>query len=293
MDLAQHAAVLWRFRAVVAGGLLLGIVLALLAAYQVGWDGGPSITKRGSETWTTTSSLLVTQPGFPEGRITFPTGPRVESPGTTPETTGSNRSTGRGGLEFADPSRFSALANFYAELALSDRVRSRLPERPKPGQIEARPVEGASGQPILPVIELVTFAESSEEARSLNKHLVASLQGVLTSGQAQNDIPQSQRVQLALLNRPSAPEMISGPSNTASILALLLSVIGAIALAHVLAALRDRQDAEAVDGVVVPWTIGQSDPPQPEAATEPAPMGVAGDEGWADRWRSLGGRQQR
>src|SRR5215213_5112070 len=142
MDLGQHAAVLWRFRAVVAGGLALGILLAFLAAYQVSWDGGPSIRHRGTETWSSDSSLLVTQPGAPELRSTFP------------------ETVNRGEQQFAAPERFSALANFYSELALSDRVRSRLPERPKLGQIEAHPVEGASGQPILPVIKLTTFAES-------------------------------------------------------------------------------------------------------------------------------------
>lgn len=290
MDLAQHAAVLWRFRAVIAGGLLLGIVLALLAAYTISWDGGPSVAKRGSETWSSESSLLVTQPGFPEGRITFPTGPRPERiPGT---------STGgfdRGGLEFADPSRFSALANFYAELALSDRVRRRLPERPKPDQIEAHPVEGAAGQPILPVIELVTFAESAAGARALNNQLVEALQGTLTSGQADNDIPISQRVQLVLLNAPAAPVKVSSPSNTASILAFLLCVIGAIAVAHLLAALRDRQDAEAVEGVVVPWSIGATDPqePEPESALAGAAAAGSSPQGWTERWRSLSGRPPR
>jgi hypothetical protein len=48
MNLATHAAVLWRYRAVTITGLVLGIVLAVLAAYQVGWDGGPKLTPRGS-----------------------------------------------------------------------------------------------------------------------------------------------------------------------------------------------------------------------------------------------------
>ena len=64
MDLAQHAAVLWRFRAVVAGGLVLGIVLAVLAAYQL-----PSFTPRGSETWSSDRPSLVTQAGSRGPRV--------------------------------------------------------------------------------------------------------------------------------------------------------------------------------------------------------------------------------
>ena len=35
MNLARHAAVLWRFRRITAAGLLLGIVLAVFASYSI------------------------------------------------------------------------------------------------------------------------------------------------------------------------------------------------------------------------------------------------------------------
>ena len=67
MDVARHAAVLWRFRGITAAGLVLGILLAILASYRVSFDGGPTLTARGTETWSATASLLVTQPGDHEG----------------------------------------------------------------------------------------------------------------------------------------------------------------------------------------------------------------------------------
>ena len=70
MNLSRHAAVLWRFRRVTAVGVFVGIFLAIFASYRIGSGG---LTPRGSETWTAVSSILVTQPGFPEGRVTLPT----------------------------------------------------------------------------------------------------------------------------------------------------------------------------------------------------------------------------
>lgn len=269
MDLAQHAAVLWRFRAVVTGGLVLGIVLAVLAAYQL-----PSMTPRGSETWSSESSLLVTQAGFPEGRSTLPTDGTGEVGGGT----GSGGQSGQ--LEFADPDRLSGLASLYAQLATGDRVRARLPEHPKASQIEAIPVEGnASIQ--LPVIKLTTSAGSGPRARALNVHTVQALTSVLESEQTKNAIPAGQRIRITQINAPALPIKTAGRSHTASILALLLCVLGAVALAHLLAALRDgREDMESIDGVLVPWGVGDlSDTPDMEpmppagAASAPARTG--------------------
>jgi hypothetical protein len=262
MDLAQHAAVLWRFRAVVAAGLVLGVVLAVLAAYQV-----PSLTPRGSETWSSESSLLITQSGGPEFRTLAgaPSGDATPSDG--------------GSLEFADPNRLSALASLYAQLATGDRVRRQLPERPKPAQIEAIALEGnASTQ--LPVIKLTTTAGSGAAARKLNEHTVGALQTVVTSEQAKNDIPAGQRIRIEQINSPATPVKTAGRSHTASILALLLCLLGSVALAHLLAALRDgREDLQPLEGVVVPWAVGDHGartdqepvPAQPAPAAPPEP----------------------
>src|SRR3954452_7010113 len=81
MNLSRHAAVLWRFRIVTAVGVVLGILLAVLASYRVTFDGGLTLTPRGVETWSATSNLLVTQPGYPEGRVTLPQ--KQQNDGTT------------------------------------------------------------------------------------------------------------------------------------------------------------------------------------------------------------------
>jgi hypothetical protein len=265
MDLAQHAAVLWRFRAVIAAGLVLGTMLAILAAYQL-----PSLNPRGAETWTSESSLLITQAGAPEFR-TLAGAPPVDGTGTA---------ASPDAYEFADPNRLSLLASLYAQLARSDQVRRLLPEDPKPAQIEAIALEGnASTQ--LPLINLTTTAESGPAARALNRHTVEALQQVVTTEQSRNEIPAGQRIRIEQINAPAAPVKTAGRSHTASILAFLLCLLGSVALAHLLAALRDGQEeVQALDGVVVPWAVGDSatrrdqepDPiPEPMPAHSPEP----------------------
>ena len=191
---------------------------------------------------------------------------------------------GNDGGSFADPNRLSALASLYSQLATGDRVRSQLPGSPKPAQIQALAVEGnASTQ--LPVIKLTTTAGSGPAARELNQHTVKALQNVLTTEQSRNAIPAEQRIHIDKINRSGGARDDSGRSHTASILAFLLCALGAVALAHLLAALRDgREDTQALDGVVVPWTVAGE-----RRADRPGSCGGTGADG---RPRARAGTQQ-
>jgi hypothetical protein len=271
MNLATHAAVLWRFRAVTITGIALGIVLAVLAAYNVSWDGGPSLEPRGSETWTSESRLLVTQAGFPEGRVILPETP---APGTLPTTPDIQPDTSDKKLQFADPLRFSFLAQLYAQLAVSDRVLDEVPGNPDRDQVEAISVEGPAATQ-LPVIQLTTTAATAEAAKDLNANLVKALQDVLASDQERAEISSQQRTRVELLSAPAAPTKAAGRTHTASILALVLCLLAAVAVAHLLAALRDRReggwgeagtgtalaeepfgwdDDDGANAIIVPWS---------------------------------------
>ena len=67
-------------------------------------------------------------------------------------------------IEYADPNRFGGLADLYSQLAMSDRVRSVIPEKPKPLQIQAFALPGASGGVILPVIKLTVQRRHARRA---------------------------------------------------------------------------------------------------------------------------------
>lgn len=234
MQLERHLLVLWRFRGVVAGGVLLGILLAVLAAYQVSWKDGsivPSLAARGEEQWSAGSRVLVTQEGFPEGRVTLPGAVPGEESQPAPD------DTKRGGIKYADPARFATLSALYAVIARSDQVRARLREKVDPEQIQAVPLDlTGSGDQFLPIVEITTTAVTETGARRLNRETVRALRGLLTQEQAENRIPKDSRVQLTTLNDPRT-QLVSGRAFTGSILAFILCVLAAIALAHVLESL--------------------------------------------------------
>ena len=249
MDLARHAAVLWRFRWITAAGVILGITLAVLASYKVTSSG---LEPRGSSTYTSESQLLVTQAGFPEGRVVLPTPPPVD--GLTQEPEGNSDR-----LQFADPARFMALADLYTKLIVSDEVRGRIPERPEASEIVASPLPGVSGNPVLPIIQLTVTANSAQGAQTLNRHTVDALRSLLKERQEKNDISPKQGVQIATVNAPSPGELTASPSRAGSILALLLCLIGTVALTHLLAALRTRREADGLESVDLDWVLDEDE----------------------------------
>ncbi len=220
MNLERHLAVIWRHKVIVVTGILLGSVLAFLAAFSVS-SGKPE--RRGVETWSSESSLLVTQRGFPWGRVTLPGEADVD---------GSKQ-------QFGDPNRFSTLAMLYSVISYSDEVREGLPERPKRDQIQAVPLDATgNGAVYLPIVRLTTTAETAAGAQSLNEHTLAGLRNLLTTQQRRNGIAPDERIQLNVLNAPSEPILVSGRSMTAPLLAFLLCVLGAIAFAHIVESLQ-------------------------------------------------------
>jgi hypothetical protein len=252
MNLARHVAVLWRFRLITAAGLLLGIFLAIFTSYSISSHG---LQARGVSTYSSVSQLLVTQDGFPEGRVVLPTTPPIT--GSTAD--GATPKVDPNKLEFADPNRFMALADLYTKLIVSDEVRALIPERPSPAQIDAQPLPAVSGAPILPIIQLTVKSTSATDATQLNAHTIEALRKRLTEQQNKNGISPAQSVQIRTLSAPSPGALAAGPSHTASILALLLCIIGTIAVTHILASLRPRAEAGEINDVMLDWDIEAGD----------------------------------
>jgi hypothetical protein len=230
MDLDRHLAVLWERRFIVLGGVVLGLVVAFLAAYQPGPGG---FERRGGEEWSSSSMVLVTQEGFPWGRVTLP-GQTV--PGEVPDAVPAPDATGeKKDLTFADPTRFSGLALVYSVMSYSDRVRQTLPGRPSAEQITAAPFDPTGrGDQLLPIVQITTTAGSAAAAHELNRKTVAGLRQAIVQAQRRNAIPEKDRVRLQLLKAADPPVLLAGRSWTSSILGFLLCLGAAVALAHLL-----------------------------------------------------------
>jgi hypothetical protein len=230
MDLDRHIAILWKRRRIVIGGIILALVTALLAAYQPSSSG---LVRRGSEQWSSSSLVLVTQQGFPWGRVTLPGAPAPGTTSITPDATTTDPSN-LNHLKFADPTRFSSLAMVYSVMSYSDRVRAGLPGNPAPEQITAVPFDPTGrGDAQMPIIQVTTLAASAAAADKLNRETVVGLRKVIVNEQEQNQIPAKDRVQLQTLKEPAPPLLVAGRSWTSSMLAFLLCIGAAIALAHI------------------------------------------------------------
>ena len=119
MDLNLYFRVLRRFRVLVGVGFVLALVLAMLAFVRVGFsEGSLDVTYRQSEVWASTSTVFVTQAGFPLGRATFDEVIPVEPTdgGTAPSYI----------PRYNDPNRFSGYAQLYARVATSDILERQL-----------------------------------------------------------------------------------------------------------------------------------------------------------------------
>lgn len=249
MNLSRHASVLWRFRRVTAVGVVLGIALAIFASYRVSSDG---LTPRGSETWQATSSILVTQPGFPEGRVTLPEAQIEQSLGADGQPTVDENDTPSDKIKFADPARLSYQADLYSRFLTSDDVLRRVPEHPMPAQVIASPFASAQGGQVQPVIQLQTMAATAEAAHTMNRHTFQALKEFINEGNDAYDLPKAERVEIKLLNTPEVA-LLTGRKPTMSVLAFLFVMLATLAVTHLLEALRNRRQTEAALATIVDW----------------------------------------
>jgi hypothetical protein len=219
MDLQLYLRVLWRFRLLVAGGVVLATALAILAHVDVSLRGGsPSFTSREGEVWMSQAKIWVTREGFPAGRLA-----------TTDEE--------RPGADFA------GLAVLYASLAGSDAVRDlMLREGPLTGSTEVKAAESGSGSRAssLPFILIEGFASTPRAAVSMADRKMRALMMYIEEQQRADNTPASERVLLKVLVEPDRPQLLASRSLTRPIVIFLTVMIAVLGLAFILENLRPR-----------------------------------------------------
>jgi len=254
MDLRRHIQVLWRFKAIVIGGAVLGVVMAILASFSVSFSGGPKLEWRSDQTFGSVSTLFVTQTGFPWGRVTLPEPallPGADPAVTQPDPATMDEKTRR---EYAAPERFSDLAVVYSYLARSDQVRALIRPQTAPDQILITPIQNPSTGAGLPLLLIETHAKSQEMAVKVNEASIEALRQYLREQQDEADIADGARVRIQVLNPPMPAGVTEGRTYMGSVIALILCVAGAIALAYLLENLRSSRE-QATTGWNPPWPV--------------------------------------
>jgi hypothetical protein len=252
MELRKHLDVLWRYRVIVAAGVVVGLLLAAVALTKL-TEG--SLEFRQKLVHSSTSTVYVTQPGFPEGRILadIPSGEGESTESAKPE-----RQTDTSGTFFADPGRFSDLALLYSYLLGSDELQSRMGRLPQDSEILAEPVVNGTGSraTTLPLIAITVLADDPRAAVRVNNTAIKTLREYIVEEQQANKVAVEDRVRLEVLSPPGKPEIAEGRSYTGAIVLFMLATMLAVGIAYLLENLRTEA---AISGALwgpEDWTVG-------------------------------------
>ena len=234
MDLRRFIAVVWRFRLLLAFGLLLGVVLATITMFRVVIDGTPKLVHRQDNTWLSASTLLVTQSGFPWGRAILDETIKGADGGSEPGEIRQGR--------FADPARYSGLAALYSRLAVADEVRAQVQRESTPGQrYDAEVVQDAMSQTVLPMIYIKGYGPTPQAAEDVANRASLVFRRYLRDLQDKSNILPEKRVDLSVTQKAGATTLFQKRSTVRPIMLFLLVMMAFLALAFTLENLRPRE----------------------------------------------------
>lgn len=204
MDLSLFLAVLWRSKRLVFGGLLLGVILAVLAYGQPSFAGGkPTLVPRGAEVWQSESQLLIAQAGFPYGETTT----------TTPSTS------------------LNTLSPVYANVANGNLIQAEIRQQlGTVGTVKAVEVIDAAASTNLPFVTFLASAPTGSLATKLAAGAAVIFQNYVTRQQASSKIPHDRRVQLSIVESGTKPKLVEGHKLSIPILVFLAVMLSAVSL---------------------------------------------------------------
>jgi hypothetical protein len=224
MDLQLYLRVIWRFRVLVGVGFVLAVVLAVLSFARVSFAHGvPKLTYRQAQTYEADSILLV--------------GQNVAAGTSSP-----------------DPSRFSGLATFYAQLVSSDTVQSLIARQLPASERQTSLVRAAASLPdpsvyngVLPFIAIQGFAERPNNAVDASFVGANVFMRYIAAQQANAGVRGANRVQIQLVKRPTEVRVVVPRKKTAPIAVFLAIMVSTLGAAFVLENLRPRPKRSAGD----------------------------------------------
>jgi hypothetical protein len=166
LDIREAAQIIRKRWLIAAIGVVLAIALGI-AAYAA----------RAGSQYTSTTTLFVTQPGFPF------TGPSTSANGSS-----------------VDPGQLSNFAYLYAQLAESDAIRLSIGAPPNTINATVITSGAFSTGNALPFIDITGVGQTAAGAQARSKAATRALQQYIRAGQAAANTPHSQRVQLRVIN---------------------------------------------------------------------------------------------
>jgi hypothetical protein len=268
MDLLEFWRVARRHRTIVVVGIALTFIAMLLVLFKPSFW---TLERRSPAVYQATSTLFVTQSGFPWGRSALAEYLKPSGVGNTEFAV----------PRFADPSRMEYLASLYAELALSDSVRRSversgfLRENDEDEEYSARPLL-ATEEDALPLIEIAGVSRSQSRAVELANTAALALRRYVTRQQTINEVSERTRVVLPVLVRAEErdAEVIKGGGLTPALMVGLFGILATFFVAFLVENVqRQRRFSDVMEDT--------ADQAQPErtlariAAAEDAPSAVA------------------
>jgi hypothetical protein len=208
----------------------VALVLAILTAARIGSSG---ISWRKQPNYVSYSQILVTQHGFPWGRLGVT---------TQPGSSAAAASAAKGSSDqVADPGRLTSLAIIYSQLVTSDVIHRAMQRyHPPLGQLEAAPLLDSTGQDALPIVSIAGFSNSAKHAEQLAGAAQKALVGYVIAQQDANAIPPKDRADLSVIVHADHAKLVKGRSITMSLLVFIAVVGATIAFAFALENARRR-----------------------------------------------------
>jgi hypothetical protein len=232
MDLRLYVRVLWRFRLVVAIGFVVAIALAAFSTVKLGPNG---LQYRQNELWASTVRLLVTQNGFPEGRL------YAQQPTEGDAIPQAGDQAKELGIPVVDPGRFNSLAILYARLANTDPIlRLMSKEGPVKGKLIAVSLRDDNSGILLPLIDVTAITDSPLGALSLAARNAKALDTYIDTQQQENKVPKGDRVKIETVVAPRQAVLFQPRSKTMPMVVFFAVMFATVGLSFLLENIRPR-----------------------------------------------------
>jgi capsular polysaccharide biosynthesis protein len=271
MDMRVYLAVLKRHPLILGAGILFAFFVAAYMCFSISLS-PLGVSWKLTPTYSASSQILVSQSGFPLGRVSVPAA-----------ALSSNSSSGLD-AQFADPSRFDYLAGLYAQIADSDLVLHsvvgkngyvgsngvlHLDGGKTSGTYSATALIDPNSQSALPFVEIDSVASTRDQAIEIGQRATSALYNYIIDKQNAAKIPSDQRAVLSVVRPPNLAREIKGRRIVVPIIAFLLCLFGTILIIFFKDNLsKPNADAVRDDTWGAPTAESESRPPEVGGTTE-------------------------